>query len=46
MDAFLISTAILLSVFLLFKYAVPIGKPKIVLGERLSRAAIDRKSVV
>ncbi len=43
MDAFLISTAILLSVFLLFKYAVPIGKPKIVLGERLSRAAIENR---
>lgn len=43
MDAFLIVSAIFLSVILLFKYAVPIGRPKISIGERMSDDALRQR---
>lgn len=46
MDAFFIVTAILLSVWMLFGFAVPIGKPKISAGERMSDTALEKRFVM
>lgn len=46
MDAFLILTAILASVVLLFRYAVPLAKPKLSQSERLSDKALENRLVM
>ncbi len=46
MDAFLILLAILASVVLLFRYAVPLAKPKLSQSERLSDAALKNRLVM